>query len=142
MNDFSNLGYPTALVNSFADIVTRHIESLPPDYYQMMREFTANGNYLPAGEASIYAMGFDFAEDYKKMLPPDVLVEKYTGVLCATLEYVLDGYEAPETIGDIDGAPVLFLRAPGQYYVGAPGATGVLTVGLTGAFCPPVLPRQ
>lgn len=141
MNDFSGLGYPKALVNSWADVVTRHIETLPPDYYKMMREFTENGNYLPEGDASIYALGFDFAEDYKKMLPPAVLVKKYTGCLSATLEYVLGGYDAPETIGLLEGRPVLFLRGPGQYYYEGPDSTSLLEVGLTGAFYPPVLPK-
>jgi hypothetical protein len=108
----------------------------------MMREFTENGNTLPPGEASIYALGFDFAEDYKKMIPPAVLVGKYIVSVSATLDDLLEGYDAPETIGELDGAPVLFLRGPGLYFFAAPGVNGVLEVGLTGAFYPPVLPKR
>ena len=136
------LSYPSTIVSRFASIATRHIESLPPDYYKLMREFTENGNYLPAGEASIHALGFDFAEDYKKMLPPAVLVQKYMSSVGAKLADVLAGYDVPEPVGEIDGAAVLFLRGPGLYYFEAPCGAGLLEVGLTGAFYPPVLPRK
>lgn len=132
-------GYPRTHVERFAAVVTRHIESLPSDYYKYMREFTENGNALPAGAASIEALGFDFAEDYKK-LAPEVLVDKYMELVSAPLASMFAGYDTPEVVGDVDGTPVWFLRAPGQYVFRGPHATCVLSVALTGAFYPPALP--
>lgn len=142
MREFIDSGYPLTLVQRFTDIVTQHIESLPGEYYRAMREFTGNGPTLPAGAASIYALGFDFMEDHKKMLAPRVLVEKYIGVTAAPFDVMISGYDAPEKVGEIDGCPVCFLRAPGEYLFEAANAGGVLSVGLTGAFYPPVLPAR
>lgn len=142
MREFIASGYPLTLVQRFADIVTQHIESLPGTYYQTMREFTENGPTLPPGDASIFALGFDFMDDYKKMLTPRVLVEKYIGVMAAPFDVMISGYDEPEKIGEIDGQPVCFLRAPGEYLFEADNASGVLQVGLTGAFYPPVLPAR
>lgn len=141
MIDFPEHGYPRALVKLFADIVIPHMEALPSEYYKMMREFTANGNTLPAGEASIYALGFDFAEDYKKILSPAVLFEKYVQLEGASLGMVVADYKT-EVIGEIDGVQVLFLRESGQYLYERAPLAGVLSLWLTGAFYPPMLPNQ
>lgn len=138
---FQKQGYSEALVKRFSDIVIFHIETLPVDYYRMMREYTEGGNVIPPGEASIQALGFDFADDYKKMFSAAELVGKYVQLEGASLSKVVADYET-ETIGVIDGVPVLFCRGSGQYLYEREALAGVLSLWLTGAFYPPVLPNR